>query len=89
MQHSEVKRNGHNDDRGSTKQIQDVVNAEIVGGYLAAHYLLPSILSGDGARAKGLIIIGGTGAWLPRVCRARYGLHEQTRSSEADGADGE
>lgn len=48
---------------GSTRQFQDVVNTDIVGAYLAAHYLIPIILASEsGARA--FIAISGTGAWV-------------------------
>lgn len=49
---------------GSAKQFQDVVNTDIVGAYLAAHYLLPIVLASGGEAAKALIAIGGTGAWV-------------------------
>ncbi len=48
---------------GSTKQFQDIINTDLVGAYLAAHYLIPILLSSrDGAKA--LIAISGTGAWV-------------------------
>ncbi|KAL9591969.1 MAG: hypothetical protein Q9179_007188 [Wetmoreana sp. 5 TL-2023] len=50
---------------GNTKQFQDVVNTDLVGAYLAAHYLLPIVLgSKGGAGGKALIAISGTGAWV-------------------------
>ncbi|KAL8644182.1 MAG: hypothetical protein Q9226_007894 [Calogaya cf. arnoldii] len=48
---------------GSTKQFQDVVNTDLVGAYLASHYLIPILLASEGG-AKALIAISGTGAWL-------------------------
>ncbi|KAL8966470.1 MAG: hypothetical protein Q9183_003361, partial [Haloplaca sp. 2 TL-2023] len=49
---------------GSTQQFQDIVNIDIMGGYLTAHHLLPLILSSDGDGAKALIAVGGLGAWV-------------------------
>ena len=48
---------------GSTKQFQDVVDTDLVGAYLAAHYLIPIILASEGG-AKAVIAISGTGAWV-------------------------
>ena len=48
---------------GSTKQFQDVINTDVMGAYLAAHYLLPIMLASEGG-AKALIAISGTGAWV-------------------------
>ena len=48
---------------GSTKQFQDVIDTDVVGAYLVAHYLLPIVLSSDGG-AKALIAISGAGAWI-------------------------
>ena len=48
---------------GSTKQFQDVVNTDIIGAYLAAHYLIPILLASE-AGAKAYIAISGTGAWV-------------------------
>ena len=48
---------------GSTEQFQDVVNTDLVGLYLAAHYIIPILLDSD-AGAKALIAISGTGAWV-------------------------
>lgn len=48
---------------GSTKQFQEVVNTDLVGAYLAAHYLIPILLSSEQG-AKALIAISGTGAWV-------------------------
>ena len=48
---------------GNTKQFQHVVDTDIVGAYLAAHYLLPIVLASEGG-AKALIAISGTGAWV-------------------------
>lgn len=50
---------------GSTKQFQDVIDTDLVGAYLAAHYLLPVMLGSEGgAGGKALIAISGTGAWV-------------------------
>ena len=49
---------------GSTTQFQHVVDTDIVGAYLAAHYLLPIVLASEGGGAKALIAISGTGAWV-------------------------
>lgn len=48
---------------GSTQQFQDVINTDVVGAYLAAHYLVPILLASEGG-AKALIAISGTGAWV-------------------------
>ena len=48
---------------GSTRQFQDVVDTDVVGAYLAAHYLLPIVLASEGG-AKALVAISGTGAWV-------------------------
>lgn len=48
---------------GSTKQFQHVIDTDIVGAYLAAHYLIPIMLASEGG-AKALIAISGTGAWV-------------------------
>ena len=48
---------------GNTKQFQDVVNTDIVGTYLAAHYLLPIVLESESG-AKAFVAISGTGAWV-------------------------
>lgn len=48
---------------GSTQQFQDIIDTDIMGAYLAAHYLLPILLaSKDGA--KTVVAISGTGAWV-------------------------
>ncbi|KAL8865115.1 MAG: hypothetical protein Q9174_007062 [Haloplaca sp. 1 TL-2023] len=59
---------------GSTQQFQDVVNIDIMGGYLTAHYLLPLILESEGDGPKALFAIGGTGAWVVDgpVCHAAH-----------------
>ena len=48
---------------GSTRQFQDVVNTDIVGAYLAAHYLIPIMLASESG-AKAFVAISGTGAWV-------------------------
>ncbi len=48
---------------GSTKQFRDVVDTDLVGAYLAAHFLIPIMLASEGG-AKALIAISGTGAWV-------------------------
>lgn len=48
---------------GSTKQFRDVVDTDLIGAYLAAHYLIPILLASEGG-AKALIAISGTGAWV-------------------------
>lgn len=48
---------------GSTKQFRDVVDTDLVGAYLAAHFLIPIMLASEGG-ARALIAISGTGAWV-------------------------
>ncbi|KAL8945610.1 MAG: hypothetical protein Q9222_007871 [Ikaeria aurantiellina] len=48
---------------GSTEQFQDVVNTDIVGAYLAAHYMVPIMLDSENG-AKAVMAISGTGAWV-------------------------
>ncbi len=48
---------------GSTQQFQDVIDTDVVGAYLAAHYLLPILLASEGG-AKAVVAISGTGAWV-------------------------
>ncbi|MCJ1296594.1 hypothetical protein MMC34_008160 [Xylographa carneopallida] len=48
---------------GSTQQFQDVVNTDIMGTYLAAHQLVPLLLSSEGG-ARSFVAISGTGAWV-------------------------
>lgn len=48
---------------GSTKQFRDVVDTDLVGAYLAAHFLIPIMLASQRG-AKALIAISGTGAWV-------------------------
>lgn len=49
---------------GSTKQFQDVVNMDIMAGYLAAHPLAPNRVREWWDAAKAVIAIGGTAAWV-------------------------
>lgn len=48
---------------GSTKQFQDVIDTDLQGAYLAAHYLIPLLLASERG-AEALIAISGTGAWV-------------------------
>ncbi|MCJ1471110.1 hypothetical protein MMC07_009758 [Pseudocyphellaria aurata] len=48
---------------GSTQQFRRVVDTDLVGAYLAAHFLIPIMLASEGG-AKALIAISGTGAWV-------------------------
>ena len=48
---------------GSTKQFQDVVDTDVIGAYLSAHYLVPLLLENENG-ARSFIAISGTGAWV-------------------------
>ena len=48
---------------GDPKQFRDVLNVDVIGAYLAAHYLVPLMLSSE-AGAKAFVAISGGAAWV-------------------------
>lgn len=50
---------------GDPKQFRDVVNIDVIGAYLAAHYLVPLMLSSE-AGAKAFVAISGGAAWVTK-----------------------